>query len=117
MMACLIVTFDRNTGDTRCAFNQLKLAGRGAARNAAVHLQRSKQFVILSNNTCRTKSMQTKMRCDPGNCGMICCIVIRQANERIDVANLKIESTADSIEYFPKGYAGRNRPEKLFFGS
>jgi len=72
------VPCDRNCGETRCTFNQLKFAGRGAARNAAVHLQRSKQFVILHNNTCATKGMQTKKRCDPGDGGMIGYIVARQ---------------------------------------
>jgi len=114
-MACLIVPCDRNCGETRGAFNQLKLAGRGAARNAAVHLQRSKQFVILRNNTCGTKNMQTKKRCDPGDCGMIGYIVTRQGNERNHVANLRINSTADSIENFKKGCTGGNRLKKLFF--
>src|SRR5882762_5118025 len=90
MMVCRIVMSDRNCGQTRCALNQLKLAGRGAALHATVHLQRSKQFIILRNNTCGTKSMQTKKRCDPGNCGMIGYnIVARQGNERNHVSNLR----------------------------
>jgi hypothetical protein len=117
MMACLIVTCDRNCGETRRAFNQLKLADRGAARNAAVHLQGSKQFVILRNNSCGTKGMQTKKRCDPGDGGMIGYIVARQGDERNHVANLRINSTADPIENFQKGPTGRNRLKKLFFSS
>jgi len=96
LIACLIVPCDRNCGETRCKFNQLKLAGRGAARNAAVHLQRSKQFVILHNNTCATKGMQTKKRCDPGDGGMIGLHRRAEENERNHVANLRINSTAPS---------------------
>jgi len=118
MMVCRIVMSDRNCGQTRCALNQLKLAGGGAALHATVHLQRSKQFAILRNNTCGTKSMQTKKRCDPGNCGMIGYkIVARQGNERNHVSNLRINSAADSIENFQKGRTGRNRLKKLFFSS
>src|ERR1700747_2644344 len=51
----LIPTFDRNCRETRCAFNQLKLAGRGAARNAAVRLQRPKELAILAHDACSTK--------------------------------------------------------------
>jgi len=116
-MACLIVPCDCNCGETRGAFNQLKLAGRGAARNAAVHLQRSKQFVILRNNTCATKGVQTKKRRDPGDGGMIGYIVARQGNERNHVANLRINSNADPIKNFQKGPTGRNRLKKPFLSS
>ncbi|PYU55933.1 MAG: hypothetical protein DMG55_25875 [Acidobacteria bacterium] len=59
--------------------------------------------------------MQTKKRCDPGNCGMIGYIVAWQGNERNHVANLRINSAADSIKNFQKGRTGRNRLKKLFF--
>src|SRR4029077_12685047 len=116
-IAWVILACDRNCRETRGALNQLKLADRGAARNAAVHLQRSKQFVILRNNSCGTKSMQTKKRCHAGDGGMIGYIVARQGNERNHVANLRINSTADPIENFQKGPTGRNRLKELFFCS
>src|ERR1700674_2935530 len=115
MMTCLMVTFDGNCGHALCQLNQLKFAGRGASWNATVHLQRSKKSLILGNNTFRTESMQTKKRCVHGNSGKLACIVPRQGNERNHVANLTIESTADFIEYFREGRAGRNRLKELFF--
>src|SRR5690348_18510000 len=117
MMACYIVTFDRNCRETRCALNQFKFAGGGAARNATVHLHISKQFAIVRNNVCGTKSMQPKKACDPGDFNMLGNIVARKGNERNYTANLRINSAADSIENFQKGCTGGNRLKKLFFSS
>ena len=61
--------------------------------------------------------MQTKKRCDPCDFGMIGYIVARKGNERNHVANLRINSAADSIENFRKGCTRRNRLKKLFFGA
>ena len=61
--------------------------------------------------------MQTKKRCDPCDFGMIGYIVARKGNERNYVANLRINSAADSIENFQEGRTGRNRLKKLFFRS
>src|SRR5437762_13975871 len=61
--------------------------------------------------------MQTKKRCDPGDCGVIGYIVARQGNERNHVANLRINSAADSIENFQQGPTGRKRLKKPVFSS
>jgi hypothetical protein len=54
----------------------IEIARDRGCGNATVYLKRSKQFVILSKNTRRTKSVQTKMLCVPGHGGEIGCIVI-----------------------------------------
>jgi len=45
----------------------------------------------------------------------LACTVRRQGNERNHVANLAIESAADSVQYFGKGPMDGNRLKKLFF--
>ena len=59
--------------------------------------------------------MQTKKRCVHRNFGKLACIVRRQGKERNYVANLAIESAADSIQYFRKGPMDGNLLKKLFF--
>lgn len=54
IVACPKVEFDRNCDQACCSFNQLNFVRRGASWNGTVHLQRSKQFVILGNNAFRT---------------------------------------------------------------
>src|SRR5271166_1401713 len=104
--ARLLVAFDCNCGQARRALNQLKFLGRGAARNAAVHLQRSKEFVVLSKYTGGTESVQAKMLCVRGDGGEIGCIVLWKGNERNDVANIAIENAADLIQDLCDGRTG-----------
>src|SRR4029077_12232890 len=96
----VIVTADGNRGQVRCAFNQGKVAGKRAARSGAVHLQRSKQFTIATNNIRRTEIIQTKKCCATGNRGQAGGFVIGQGKERNYVANLRIESGADFMQDF-----------------
>lgn len=108
LFACLVVTFDRHCSQALCPLDQSEFLKRRVAPNATVHLQRSKQFIILGNNVFGPENMQTKKRCVHGDCGKLAGIVPQQANERNYAANLTIESMADSIQYFREGRAGRN---------
>jgi hypothetical protein len=54
---------------------------------------------------------KTKKRCVHGDCRKIACIIPRQGNERNYVANLTIESTADSIQYSREGHGWKSTGE------
>jgi hypothetical protein len=105
-MVGVIVKLDRNGGQARCPLDQLNFVDGGTARNAAVHLQGSQQFVILGKNACETEAVQTKLLCVPSQGSKIGCTVIPQGNQRNHVANSAIESAADSIQEFREGRSG-----------
>ena len=115
LMGRFLVKLDRNCGQALCPFNPLRFAGRRASWKAAVRVQRSKQFVILGNNAFRTESIQTKECRIHRNGGKLAWIVARQGNELNHVANLTIESAADSIQHFREALTGGDRLKKLFF--
>ncbi len=104
----LVIALDCDCGQTRGALNQLNFLERGAARNAGVHLERSKQFVVLSKNTGGAERVQAKMFCVRCHIGKIDCILLRRGNERNDVANIAIENTADLIQHLREGRTGRD---------
>src|ERR1700758_2938740 len=56
-----------------------------------------------------------KMGCIHGDCGKFAGVVPRQDNERHHIANLKIEGSADVMEYFRKPRASGNRLKQMFF--
>jgi hypothetical protein len=58
--------------------------------------------------------MQTKKRRILLNFGKLAGIVRRQGNERNYVANLTVESTADSMEYALEGCTVRDRLKNPF---
>lgn len=108
---------DGYCGEAGGAFDQADFVEEGAARDAAVHLNRSEGFLICADNRCGAELVQAEDSCAFDNVSHAGGIVIGQSREGDDVANLGIQRVADLVKYHLERHTRRNRMKKLFFRS
>jgi len=109
------VAADGYCGEAGGAFDQADFVEEGAARDAAVHLNRSEGFLICADNRCGAELVQAEDSCAFDDVSHAGGIVIGQSREGDDVANLGIQRVADLVKYRFQWHPARNRMKKLLF--